>query len=250
MRQSTKVRLLLGLALLGALALPGGVGAGAATKPSPVSGEFVGAIPNADPDAPEGAAANELVAVVVNDPGPRGARFIRAYVCDSDSTSAGDAEWFKGRITGNTFKLRSASGKARIRGKLTEAAATGTVRLSDGRALKFRAVAARAGGGFYEVFFLPGQQLGGVSPSGNAYTARFTNEEVNGDVKTRTVEGSIQTLDSKTFPFTLQNVVNNDDGTDLGVSLIVLNKSANQAGRSFEIKKGRPSNFTWREVDS
>ena len=249
MTHGTTVRLLIGLALLGAMTLLGGVGAGAAAKPFPVSGEFVGAIPNADPDAPGGAAANELVAVVVNDRGPTRARFIRAYVCDSDSTSAGDAEWFSGKIRSNTFRLRSASGKATIRGKLTESAATGTVRLSDGRALRFRAGAARAGGGFYEVFFLPGQQLVGVSPSGNSYTARFTNEVVDGAVKTRTVEGSIRTLDRKTFPFTLKNVVNNDDGTDLGVSLIVLNKSVNQAGRSFEIKAGRPSNFTWRMLD-
>lgn len=38
-------------------------------RPRPVvSGEFVGAIPNSDPKDPPGGAADELVAVVVNDP--------------------------------------------------------------------------------------------------------------------------------------------------------------------------------------
>jgi hypothetical protein len=226
----------------------GGPG-GATAHPSTVSGEFVGAIPNADPNSPAGAAANELVAVVVNDPGPTGPRAIRAYVCDSDSSPEGDAEWFKGRITGNTFSLVSASGNASITGQLTEAAASGTVTLSDGRSLNFRAVAARAGGGLYEVFFLPKQLLRGVSPSGAEYRAKFTNTQINGAVKTRRAKGTILTLDGQTIPFSLRNVVLNDDGTDLGVTLIVLNKSANQAGRSFEIKKGRPSNFFWLDID-
>ena len=59
-----------------ALLFPGGDDATAAQ--AVVSGEFVGAIPNSDPKDPPGGAADELVAVVVNDPSPTGARAIRA----------------------------------------------------------------------------------------------------------------------------------------------------------------------------
>ena len=56
-------------------------------------------------------------------------------------------------------------------------------------------------------------------------------------------------LEGPTIPFTVENVVRNDNGTDQGVTLIVLNNSANQAGRSFEVKAGKTSNFTWRIID-
>jgi hypothetical protein len=209
----------------------------------------VGAIPDSDPSDPPGGAADELVAVVVNDPSPTGTRAIRAYICDSDSSRAGDSEWFTGIITGDTFNLTSRSGRAFIQGQLTEDAATGTVTLADGRVLTFSAEPAQAGGGLFEVFFLPKRLLLGVSPSGAEYRARFTRERINGRLKTRTVKGRITTLDGQTVPFTVQNVVRNDNGTDQGVTLIVLNNSANQAGRSFEIKKGKPSNFFWLDID-
>jgi hypothetical protein len=62
-------------------------------------------------------------------------------------------------------------------------------------------------------------------------------------VKTRTVKGTITTLEGLVVP------VRNDNGTDQGVTLIVLNNSANQAGRSFEIKRGKTSNFFWLDID-
>jgi hypothetical protein len=209
-----------------------------------VSGEFVGAIPDSDPSDPPGGAADELVAVVVNDPDPTGTRVIRAYICDSDSSRAGDSEWFVGTITGDTFDLTSRSGRAFIQGgQLTEDAATGTVTLADGRVLTFSAERAQNGGGLFEVFFLPKNRLFGVAPSGAEYLARFTKERTNGRLKIRTVKGRIRVLEGPTIPFTVENVVRNDNGTDQGVTLIVLNNSANQAGRSFEIKAGKKSNF-------
>lgn len=234
--------------VVAAFLFPGGYDASAAQDV--VSGEFVGAIPDSDPKDPPGGPADELVAVVVNDPSPDGTRVIRAYICDSDSSRAGDSEWFVGTITGDTFDLTSRSGRAFIQGgQLTEDAATGTVTLADGRVLTFSAERAQAGGGLYEVFFLPKNRLFGVAPSGNEYIARFSRERINGPVKTRTVRGRIRILEGATIPFTVQNVVRNDNGTDQGVTLIVLNNSTNQAGRSFEIKQGRPSNFTWRIID-
>jgi hypothetical protein len=236
------------LAVAVALLFHGGDDASAAQ--AVVSGEFVGAIPDSDPSDPPGGAADELVAVVVNDPDPTGTRVIRAYICDSDSSRAGDSEWFVGTITGDTFDLTSRSGRAFIQGgQLTEDAATGTVTLADGRVLTFSAERAQNGGGLFEVFFLPKNRLFGVAPSGAEYLARFTRERISGPLKIRTVKGRITTLEGQTIPFTVRNVVRNDNGTDLGVTLIVLNNSANQAGRSFEIKKGKPSNFFWLDID-
>ena len=53
--------------------------------------------------------------MVVNDPSPTDARAIRAYICDSDSSRAGDSEWFTGTITGDTFDLTSASAEYRAK---------------------------------------------------------------------------------------------------------------------------------------
>ena len=233
--------------VVAAFLFPGGYDASAAQDV--VSGEFVGAIPDSDPSDPPGGPADELVAVVVNDPDPTGTRAIRAYICDSDSSRAGDAEWFVGTTTNDTFNITSRSGRAFIQGQLTEDAATGTVTLADGRVLTFSAERAQAGGGLFEVFFLPKNKLFGVAPSGTQYQARFTRERISGRVKTRTVKGTITTLEGLVVPFTVRNIVRNDNGTDRGVTLIVLNNSANQAGRSFEIKRGKTSNFFWLDID-
>jgi hypothetical protein len=143
--------------------LLGSLAAGAAQ--AVVSGEFVGAIPNPDPIDPPGGNADELVAVVVNDPSPTGQRAIRVYLCDGDPSIQGDAEWFTGVITGDTFNLTSSDGDATAQGVFTETAVTGTVSLPDGRSLSFRALPAQAGGGFYDVFLLANGILQGYLPA-------------------------------------------------------------------------------------
>jgi hypothetical protein len=216
------------------------------------SGEFVGlayntaAAPDPDPKDPPGGAAYEIVAVVVNDPGPTGGRIIRVYICDGEVGAQSDAEWFTGSIAGDSFNLTSASGDARLQGQLTETAVTGTATLADGRTLNLRAVPATAGAGLFEIFFLPDDLLTGVSASGATLHGHIVNETVQGAVTTRTVEGLITVLGGPTIAFTgLQGVFVNDTGTDPQVTTIVLPNATDFKGRGAEIKAGLKSNLAW-----
>ena len=218
-----------------------------------VSGEFVGTaslgtVPNPDPKDPPGGAADELVAVVVNDPSPTGGRIIRVYICDGEIGAQSDAEWFTGSIAGDVFNLTSASGAARVQGQLTETAVTGTATLADGRTLNLRALPASAGAGLFEIFFLPNDLLAGVSASGATLHGQIVNETEQGAVTTRTVQGLITVLGGPTIAFTgLQGQFVNDTGTpsDLQVTTIVAPNATQFKGRGAAIKAGLKSNLGW-----
>jgi hypothetical protein len=236
------------LALALALLFPGEHVSAAQTV---VSGEFVGTatlgtVPNPDPKDPPAGAADELVAVVVNDPGPTGGRIIRVYICDGEVGAQSDAEWFTGSIVGDVFNLTSASGDARVQGQLTETAVTGTATLADGRTLNLRAVPVSAGAGLFEIFFLPNDLLAGVSASGATLHGQIVNETEQGAVTTRTVQGLITVLGGPTIAFTgLQGQFVNDTGTDLQVTTIVAPNATQFKGRGAEIKAGLKSNLGW-----
>jgi hypothetical protein len=236
------------LALALALLCPGEHVSAAQTV---VSGEFVGTatlgtVPNPDPKDPPAGAADELVAVVVNDPGPTGGRIIRVYICDGEIGAQSDAEWFTGSIAGDVFNLTSASGDARVQGQLTETAVTGTATLADGRTLNLRAVPVSAGAGLFEIFFLPNDLLAGVSASGATLHGQIVNETEQGAVTTRTVQGLITVLGGPTIAFTgLQGQFVNDTGTDLQVTTIVAPNATQFKGRGAEIKAGLKSNLGW-----
>jgi hypothetical protein len=236
------------LALALALLFPGEHVSAAQTV---VSGEFVGTatlgtVPNPDPKDPPAGAADELVAVVVNDPGPTGGRIIRVYICDGEVGAQSDAEWFTSSIAGDSFNLTSASGDARVQGQLTETAVTGTATLADGRTLNLRAVPVSAGAGLFEIFFLPNDLLAGVSASGATLHGQIVNETEQGAVTTRTVQGLITVLGGPTIAFTgLQGQFVNDTGTDLQVTTIVAPNATQFKGRGAEIKAGLKSNLGW-----
>jgi hypothetical protein len=208
------------------------------------SGEFVGsayniaAAPNPDPKDPPGGAADEIVAVVVNDPGPTGGRIIRVYICDGEIGAQGDAEWFTGSIAGDSFNLTSASGDARLQGQLTETAVTGTATLADGRTVNLRAVPVSAGAGLFEIFYLPNDLLIGISASGATLRGQIVNETEQGAVTIRTSQGTITVLGGPTIAFTgLQGLFVNDTETDQ-VTTIVLPNATQTKGRGAEVKAG------------
>jgi hypothetical protein len=206
----------------------------------------LGTVPNPDPKDPPAGAADELVAVVVNDPGPTGGRIIRVYICDGEVGAQSDAEWFTSSIAGDVFNLTSASGDARVQGQLTETAVTGTATLADGRTLNLRAVPVSAGAGLFEIFFLPNDLLAGVSASGATLHGQIVNETEQGAVTTRTVQGLITVLGGPTIAFTgLQGQFVNDTGTDLQVTTIVAPNATQFKGRGAEIKAGLKSNLGW-----
>jgi hypothetical protein len=219
------------------------LGENASAAQAVVSGEFVGSatlgtVPNPDPKDPPAGAADELVAVVVNDPSPTGARIIRVYICDGEIGAQADAEWFTGSIAGDSFNLTSASGDARVQGQLTETAVTGTATLADGRTLNIRAVPVSAGAGLFEIFFLPNDLLAGVSASGATLHGHIVNETAQGAVTIRTSQGTITVLGGPPVAFTgLQGVFVNDTETDQ-VTTIVLPNATDFKGRGAEIKAG------------
>jgi hypothetical protein len=219
-----------------ALALPGVANGGQ----SVVSGEFVGAIPNADPKDPPGGPADELVAVAVYDPSPRSTRPIRVYICDSEAHSPdGDAEWFTGTIRGNSFRLRSADGDATVRGRLTETAATGTARMPDGRSLRFRAVPARAGAGLYDMVRLIDGSYFGRSVSGAVFTGTVVEESVEGELFDRIIRGSTTTLTRYTTrPFGIRTrfISRTDPPGALPSTAIMLPNARKVTGRSNQIR--------------
>jgi hypothetical protein len=198
-----------------------------------VSGEFVGAIPNSDPKDSPGGPADELVAVIVNDAGPTGRRAIRVYICDGDGSAQGDAEWFTGVITGDTFNLTSSDGDATTQGQLMEIAATGTVSLPDGRTLSFRALPARAG----DVFLLANGTKQVVSPSGNTHTSRVLSERVQGNMTIKIVQDTIRTLEGQTFTYRARLVGIGQPKTQ-AIAIIALNNARDAKGRGSEIKSG------------
>gem|GEM_PF-6253851 len=206
-----------------------------------VSGEFVGAIPNSDPKDGPGGPADELVAVAVYDPAPSGVRQIRVYICDGDAMSPeGDAEWFAGRIRGDSFRLRSADRDARVTGRLTERAATGVIRLPDRRVLRFRAAPAAAGGGLYEIAFLTDGTYFGTSAGGSTITGRVTEETFAGPVGTRRVRAQARTLSGfRTRPF---DIVTRFSGAAVPPgsqpsTVVLLPRAAGIAGRTRQIKQ-------------
>jgi hypothetical protein len=151
----------------------------------------------------------------------------------------------QGTITGNTFDLTSASGKASIQGQLTEAVATGMVSLPDGRTLNFRAVPASAGAGLFEVFYLPSDLLGGVSASGASLTRRIASQTVQGAITSRVLTGTIKPLNGSAIPFRVGNRIVNDNGTDLEATVNVLPNASQIKGKGAEIKSGTRSNLAW-----
>jgi hypothetical protein len=230
-------------------ALAAGLLLGSNAAQAVVSGEFVGAIPNPDPIDPPGGNADELVAVVVNDASPTGRRAIRVYLCDGDPTAQGDAEWFIGVITGDTFNLTSSDGDATTQGQLTETAATGTVSLPDGRTVSFRALPARAGGGFYDVFLLANGTLQGVSPSGNTFTARVVSERTVGAQLIQTAAVIIQTLEGQTIRYQATFIILGQTQEQASANIVVPTaKRATGRGNNIKSSSGS-SGVTYRDIN-
>ena len=111
-------------------------------------------------------------------------RLMLAYVCDSK----GIAEWFRGNAGKDALELTSAGG-ARLKAKLAKDDASGSVTLSDGRTLNFKAPRSTGDAGLYRAkgnaggaetvggwIVLPnGEQRGSLQQSGVTSTAPTLN---------------------------------------------------------------------------
>jgi hypothetical protein len=120
-------------------------------KGKPVAGTFVGRIPETD----------AFVSVVASPPAKgQEKRDVTVFVCDSSV-----CELFSGSAAGNRFTATS-DGEGEARGSLSGTAATGSVELPDGETVRYKAGAAPATAGVYDLTVSAAGKLRGASAAG------------------------------------------------------------------------------------
>jgi hypothetical protein len=134
---------------------------GVEKKAKPLEGTFVGKVEGAD----------AFVAVVAS-PVARGdeRRELTVYACDAKRL----CEWFSGSAAGNSFRIGAERGDGEASGELTREASTGSIELSDGKALPYKAARATAAAGLYNLTVSPGGKLTGASATGVGLTGMST----------------------------------------------------------------------------
>ncbi len=151
-----------GLVLMAALWLAVGCGGGGSggsqgeeenqqQAATPVVGEFVGNIPEAD----------IFLALVAEEPQEQGSqeREVRGYLCDGRQLN----EWFSGTVMGDEVQLTSPNGVQLETILASAEVATGTITLSDGTRVGFEAPIATNIEGFYPVNITSEGQVSGTS---------------------------------------------------------------------------------------
>lgn len=165
--------------LLAALAGCGGDGddpEGVEKKAKPLEGTFVGKAKGED----------AFVAVVAS-PAARGheRRELTVYACDAKRL----CEWFSGSAAGNSFRIGAERGDGEASGELTREASTGSIELSDGKILRYKAERATAAAGLYDLTVSSSGKLTGASATGVGLTGKATIP--------KTGDGSLKLADGK-----------------------------------------------------
>ena len=127
----------------------------------PLEGTFVGKAESGD----------AFVAVVAS-PVARGEerRELTLYACDAKRV----CEWFSGSAAGNSFRVGAERGDGEASGELTREAATGSIELSDGKNLRYKAERATAAAGLYDLTVSSSGKLSGASATGVGLTGKST----------------------------------------------------------------------------
>jgi len=129
-------------------------------KRKPVAGTFVGRIPETE----------AFVSVVASPPAEgRDKRDVTVFVCDARRV----CELFSGSAAGNRFTATS-DGNGEAEGTLSGKAATGSVELPDGETVRYRAGAAPATAGVYDLTVSAAGKLRGASAAGVALKGEST----------------------------------------------------------------------------
>lgn len=167
-------RVSISVLLLMGLALPASAGAGddAATAGHRATGNFYfGRI----------AFESEVIGIALG----RGARTAKVFVTDAEP--GGTAEWFEGRLSRSTLRLRSASGRARLRATWSRSAQTwsGAIRLPGGRTRRLAAFHADKGAGLYSLRVTRSGRVSGTSTAGDRLRARRSGRFLSGAVTER-----------------------------------------------------------------
>jgi hypothetical protein len=83
-------------------------------------------------------------------------------------------EWFSGSAAGNSFRVGAERGDGEASGELTGGAATGTIELSAGKTLRYKAERATAAAGLYDLTVSSSGKLSGASATGVGLTGKST----------------------------------------------------------------------------
>jgi hypothetical protein len=156
-----RTRICVGLAVMFVVAAPAtGCGGddndGDAPAEKAVDGMFVGKVAGTD----------ALVAVVAA-PG-KDKREAQVYVSDGTTLS----EWFPGSVQGNSFTATSEDDDAEAHGKLSKDSVAGTLKLPDGKTVRYEARRATAASGLYELTVSGKGRLSGASAAGVGLTSK------------------------------------------------------------------------------
>jgi hypothetical protein len=137
----------------------GGDGDRADQAAKPVEGTFVGKVPKTE------ALVSVVAAPIAKGQDKRG---ISVFVCDAKSL----CESFSGSAAANDFTAAADGGEGQAKGKLSGKTATGTIELSDGETVRYKAATATATAGLYEVTISAGGKLEGASAAGVGLTGK------------------------------------------------------------------------------
>jgi hypothetical protein len=130
-------------------------------KAEPVAGTFVGKVPD-----------TKAFVAVAAPPAAKGQeqRVVTTFICDARSL----CEYFAGSASGNDFTAKSDDGDAQAKGELSDKDATGTIELPGGKTVRYKATAAPATSGLYELTVSSNGKLRGASSAGVALTGNST----------------------------------------------------------------------------
>jgi len=164
------------LLLAGSAGCGGGDGGGddaagkAKAREKAIDGTFVGKV----------SGTNAFVAVVAAPVlGKQEKRDVTVYLSDGKRLS----EWFPGTVLSNSFSARSDDRDAEAKGKLTGKAVTGTVKLPDGKTVRFKANRATGAAGLYDLKVSPDGELSGASAAGVGVKGETTLKQGTGMLK-------------------------------------------------------------------
>jgi hypothetical protein len=166
------------------------------------------------------------------DPGAPG---MRIFV--TDGLPGGNAEWFEGKATADTFQFTSTSGRATIDGTIEEFETDGTITLADGQRRNFFTRPAGDGAGTFEVTIAGDGSWRGRSLDGSTFEARQTGAYV---------EGHVVTTNGQRYPFKHNDLTRRlGYGTAGGAPdtylTIVTRQATEIQGRGGDVRGGRPS---------
>jgi hypothetical protein len=129
------------------------------SKSKPLEGTFLGKVTG----------TNALVAVVAAPAaGKQERRDVTIYVSDGSKLS----EWLGGPVERNSFAAKSDDRDAEVKGELNGNSVKGTVKLPDGKTVRYEAKRATGAAGLYELTVGPKGKLSGASATGIGLTGK------------------------------------------------------------------------------